>query len=267
MAFLAVALAACGTNNGGGSVAGAAGTSAKLTGIWKMHPLGGGIANVVELTPAGESRLYSHNCITKEQEAPEIGHYVVDPSGRAIQLETNGTTETLKILFINDTSMVLSQNVDGQVLNFRYAKGSDLLPLCGADARWAEERAKRSPYVLSDFVPDPVIPPHPGMDRYVGQWANEKGYVQVEVKRLADGSYQLHHDVNENWTYLFNAVHWEGDELRYTAFAYTTRKDLFEHPYHKSSTESFLVPMPNGSSMNYGFLINGKKFEYVTNRK
>ncbi|PLC42742.1 hypothetical protein C0Q88_12450 [Ralstonia pickettii] len=267
MAFLAVTVAACGTNKGSVNTSVATETSTKLTGIWKMLPLGVGIANVVELTPTGESRLYPYNCITQEKDEPEIGRYKVDPSGRAIQLEANGTVETLKILSISDTSLMLSQDTDGEILNFRYQRGSDLTPLCGSDARWAEERAKRSPYAPSDFVPNPVIPPHPGMDRYVGQWANERGEVQVEVRRLADGSYQLHHDADKNWKYLYNAVHWEGDELRYVSFAYSDRTKLFDHPYHKSSTTSFLVPMPNGSSMKYGFFISGKKYEYVTKRK
>ncbi len=265
--FLAVELAACGINKGGGSSPGATDTSAKLTGIWKMHPLGGGIANVVELTPAGESRLYPHNCITKKQEAPEIGHYAVDPSGRSIQLETDGTVETLKVLFISDTSLLLSQDVDGQMLNFRYQRGSDLTPLCGPDARWARERSKYTPYVPSDFVPDPVVPPRLGMDRYIGRWANEKGEVEVEVKRLTDGSYRLYRDGSDNWTYLYNSVHWEGEELHYKVFAYSSRSGLFTHPYHKSLIDSALAPIPNGSAMKRALFIDGRKYEYVLNRK
>jgi len=268
IALLAAALAACSVNKTGGSPPGAIGESAKLIGIWKMLPLGVGIANVVEFSAAGESRLHSYNCITKDQQAPEISHYEVGQGGRTIQLvETNGTSQTLKILFISEALLVLSQSVGGEHLNFQYTRGSDLAPLCGPDERWEEERAKRVPYARSDFVPDPAIPPHPDMARYAGRWANEKGEVQIEVKRLADGSYQLNHNANENWTYLFNAVHWKGHELHYKSFAYANRSDLFDHPYHKSSHESFIAPEPNGASMKYAFFIGGKKYEYVLSRK
>lgn len=267
VALLSVALAACSTNKTDSRVPSVASKSAKLVGIWKMHPLRGGSANVVEFTHAGESRLFSHSCINKEQAAPEFGRYAVDPNVQTIQITTKETTQTLKILFVGDAFLLLSQNVAGQTLNFQYVRGSDLSPLCGSDALWAEKRNRQAPYRPSDFVSDPVIPSRLGIDRYVGRWANEKGVVQIEIQRLANGSYQLNHEMNENWTYLFNAAHWRGDELRYTSFAYSTRETLFDHPFHKSSHESFLVPLPNGDSMKHGFFINGQKYEYILNRK
>lgn len=265
--LLLAALAACTTNKGGGGPTGASSESAKLIGIWKMYPLDGGIANVVEFTPAGESRLYSYNCITKDQPAAEVSHYVVNQNGRTLQLEEHSTTQTLGIVSLSNTHLVLSQNVGGQQFKWLYERGSDLAPLCGPDDRWEKERAKLTPYAASDFVPNPVIPPHPDMDRYVGRWVNDKGKVQIEIERVADGSYQLNHNANENWTYLFNAVSWDGDELHFTSFAYGNRSDLFDHPFHKSSRKAFLVPLPNGVSMRYASFIKGKKYEDVLSRK
>nr|WP_199041931.1 hypothetical protein [Dyella sp. ASV24] len=267
IALLAAALAACATNKGGSTAPDGIDESAKLIGTWKMFPTGGGIANVVELTPEGESRLYPYNCVTREQPAPEVGHYLVDSSHRTIQIKTRGDSQTLKIVSVSDATLELSQRVGDQQITLKYMRGSDHVSLCGADARWEKERSKRSPYASTDFAPDPAIPLHSDMDRYVGRWADEKGVVQIEVKRLADGSYQLNHDANENWTYLFNAVHWEGNELHYTSFAYANRSDLFGHPFHKSSTEGFLTPMPNGASITYGFFIGSKRYELVLNRK
>lgn len=265
--LLATSLTACGIGHGGGIPAAPTGESAKLIGIWKMSPLGVGIASVVEFTSDGESRLYPYNCITRDHETPEVGRYVVDPNRRTIRIEENGGSQTLKIIFVSDAFLLLTQDVGGENLTFQYEKGSDLTPLCGADDRWEYERRKRVPYASSDFIQDPAIPPHPDMERYGGRWANKKGQVQIEVQRVADGSYQLKLDANKNWTYLFNAVHWKDDELHFTSFTYANRSDLFDHPFHKSSISGYLLPLPGGLSMQFVFFIGGKKYEFVYIRK
>ncbi|WER45137.1 hypothetical protein CupriaWKF_12550 [Cupriavidus sp. WKF15] len=266
VALLATSLTACGIKTGGAVPGGPAGESAKLIGIWKMSPLAGGIANVVEFTSDGESRLYPYNCITRDREAPEAGRYAVDPSRRTIRIAEDGGSQTLKIIFVSDAFLLLTQDVGGENLTFQYEKGSDLVPLCGPDDRWEKERRKRVPYASSDFVPNPTIPPHPDMERYVGRWANEKGQVQIEVQRVSDGSYQLKL-ANDNWTYLYNSVHWKDDELHFTSFAYANRSDLFGHPFHKSSNKGFLVPLPDGRSIKFAFFIGGKKYDFVYFRK
>lgn len=267
VALLTTSLTACGIKNGGGVPAAHTGESARLIGIWKMSPLVGGVANVIEFTSDGESRLYPYNCITRDHEAPEVGRYVVDPNRRTIRIEEDGGSQTLKIIFVSDAFLLLTQDVGGENLTFQYEKGSDLAPWCGPDERWEKERRKRVPHASSDFAPDPAIPPHPDMERYDGRWANEKGQVQIEVQRVADGSYQLKLDANENWTYLFNAVHWKDDELHFTSFAYASRSDLFDHPFHKSSTKGYLAPLPGGLSMKCVFFIGGKRYEFVYIRK
>jgi hypothetical protein len=262
-----VFVSACGANKGGGNASDAMEESAKLVGIWKMHPLRNGIANIAEFTATGESRLHPYNCITKDQETPVIYRYVVDWGSRTIQLDGNEGSQTLKIKSISNTSLELSQNISGSHLNFKYTKGSDLLPLCGPDEIWGKERVRRAPYSPSDFVPDPVIPPHPDIDRYVGRWADEKGIPHIEVKRVADGSYQLNRDASENWTPLFNAVHWKGNELHFTFFAYANSSNLYDHPAHKSTSKGFLALEPDGISMKHTYFIGHKKFENVLTRK
>jgi len=135
-------VSACGTNKGRGNISDTMDEPTQLVGIWKMHPLRNGIANIAEFTSTGEGRLYPHNCITKEQEAPEIYRYIIDWGSRTIQLDGNGTSQTLKIGSISDTSLVLSQSVSGYHFTFKYARGSDFLPLCGPDEIWEKERAK-----------------------------------------------------------------------------------------------------------------------------
>ncbi|ESH86920.1 hypothetical protein B551_0224905 [Cupriavidus sp. HPC(L)] len=264
----AFALAACGTNKGSIGVSGTPDEADKLPGIWKMSPLRAGIANVVEFTRAGESRLYPYNCITMAQEVPEIGRYVVNRSARTIHIdEGDGVTQTLNIVFVTDAFLVLRQTVGDQQIYLEYEKGADLAPLCDPDERWEKDRLRRAPYVASDFVPDPTIPGRPGMDRYLGRWANEKGDVLIEVRRAADGSYQLNVDRSDDWTHLFNAVSWKGDEIHYTMFAHANRSDLFDHPAHKISVNGLLAPALDGASMEYAFFINGKKYESVLVRK
>ncbi|MGN8082680.1 hypothetical protein [Variovorax sp. 22077] len=242
--------------------------ASKLVGIWQMAPLRNGIANVVEFTQGGESKLYSFNCITSSSEVPEVSRYTVDGAKKQINLSTDGTEQSLKIVNITPTSMMLSQKVGEENLRFLYRRSDRVAPLCGSENKWATEKSRRTPFSPSDFDTNPYIPANPNIERYAGKWANERGVIQIEVLQdAAGGKYKLNHDPSENWRYLYGSVTWRGDELHFRSFAYSEKKELFDHPYHKSESPAFLTPLADPNRIKWTFFTNGKPSEYTLTKK
>lgn len=240
----------------------------KLVGIWQMAPLRNGIANVVEFTQGGESKLYSFNCITSSAEEPEVSRYTVDDSRRQINLSADGAEQSLKILDITPTNLTLSQKVGEESLRFRYQRSNRVAPLCGSGKEWAAEKSRKTPFSPSDFDGNPYIPASPSIERYVGKWASERGVVQIEILQDAtSGKYKLNHDPSENWRYLYGSVIWRGNELHFRSFAYSEKKELFDHPYHKAESPAFLAPLADSNKIKWTFFTNGKPSEYTLTRK
>lgn len=238
-----------------------------IVGIWAMLPLRNGIANVVEFTKEGKSNLYSFNCKEKYSNEIESFTYKISDDGKNIHLDSSGEAQDLSLISINNNAMILGQNVGDAVLKFSYTRTDRVSPLCALYNEPEEDKYKPAAFIEADFTHAPFIPDSLNISRYIGKWANEKGEIQIEVIRDASGRYKVFLENNENWNYLYNNVGWSGVELRFQSFAYSDRPDLFDHPYHKSSSIMLLAPVEDLSKIKWSFFIGDKRFDYVLGRK
>ena len=205
------------------------GSNIAIVGIWAMMPLRNGIANVVEFTKEGKSNLYSFNCREKSSDEVESSTYTISGDGKNIHLDSNGEVQNLSLISINRNAMILGQKVGDALLEFSYTRTSRVSPLCFLYKEPEEDQSKRTAFKETDFTHAPFIPDNPNISRYAGKWADEKGVVQIEVNKDANGRYKIFHENDENWNYLYNNVHWSGVELRFQSFAYSGKHDLFEY--------------------------------------
>lgn len=242
-------------------------TNPSIVGIWAMLPLRNGIANVAEFTNDGKSNLYSFNCRKKSSGETESSTYAISNDEKKIRLYSNGEIQELSLVSISENEMVLGQKVGGDLLKFSYIKISRISPLCFLYKEPKEESSKRTAFEKSDFTPAPWIPNNPNIERYAGKWVDEKGSVQIEVNMDADGRYRVFHENSENWNYLYNDVSWSGSELHFQSFAYSDKRDLFDHPYHKSKMIMMLTPTDDLDKIKWSFLIGNKRFDYILSRK
>ena len=246
-------------------------TQQRLTGIWAMLPLKGGIANVVEFGADGKVTLHPFNCLeTEEHSAPEVSSFRVSSGGRFIHLKEPLGSSDLEILSLSPRAMELNMLVRSLNLTFRYLKVDTVEPLCvlypDAAGERARREAKRTPFKASDFIQNPKIPAHSNMQQYIGKWANNKGVVQIEIVMDSSGSAYLYNAPNENWNYLYNNVHWVGNELHFQSYAYSDRQSLYSHPYHKSQHQNILQLDPDGKLHESSF-IGENRYESVLSRK
>jgi hypothetical protein len=242
-------------------------TKPSIVGIWAMLPLRNGIANVAEFTKDGKSNLYSFNCRKKWSDETEPSTYTISNDGKNIRLDSNGEIQELSLISISENEMVLGQKVGGNLLKFSYIKVSRISPLCFLYKESKEESSKRTAFEKSDFTPAPWIPNSPNIERYAGKWADEKGIVQIEVNMDVDARYRVFHENDENWNYLYNDVSWSGSELHFQSFAYSDKRDLFDHPYHKSKGTMMLTPTDDFDKIKWSFFIGDKRFDYILSRK
>lgn len=229
-------------------------------GIWAMVPLKNGIANVVQYNTDGTSSLYSFNCAKPDEKEPiETYTYTVDKENKTITL-TSGTYQTsLKIVKITKRTMALEQKInDDFSVSLLYAKVSDITPLCGLYTGEVNPPPKTA-YQPADFIPDPVIPPHPELSRFEGKWMYDN-VVQIEVTKNSDGNFMLKLDSNQNWNHLYNQVHWVGDELHFKSYAYSDKESLYEHPYHKSRSDSILR-LTSDTTMTHSHIIGKERYD------
>lgn len=234
-----------------------------LVGIWAMTPLRNGIANVVEYGADAKAKLHSFNCAEpgKRQEI-EVSDFKVSEDGKVIHLKSPTDSVDLKVLALNPHTMKLAMDVADQRLTFNYVKVSNVAPLCDLYQNAAAETARQTPFKSGDFMPDPVIPKHAGIERYIGNWTDDKGELQVEVVMDPNGSTYLYMASSKNWNYLYNDVHWVGDELHFQSYAYSDLPHLYRHPYHKSQTESILQPTTDGK-LRYSIFIEKLRYEFM----
>lgn len=231
-----------------------------------MLPIKNGIANVVELGADGKSTLHPFNCTEHTKAAAEVADYRISEDGRTLRLVRDGETTEFTIVSLVSEVLTLAQAAGDSTTTFTYLRTLEVAPLCMLFAGYVSRPVTGSAYQATDFTGAPTIPPHPDLARYVGRWASDDGVVQIEVRRDADGSARLHHDRDENWTYLFNNVAWVGNELHYRSFAYSEREDLFDHPYHKSSSEDLLVPVADPDRIRWSFFSGGERIDYLLTR-
>ena len=155
--------------------------------------------------------------------------------------------------------MALEQKInDDFSVSLLYAKVSDIAPLCGLYTGEVNPPPKTA-YQAADFIPDPVIPPHPELSRFEGKWMYDN-VVQIEVTKNRDGNFMLKLDSNQNWNHLYNQVHWVGDELHFKSYAYSDKESLYEHPYHKSRSDSILR-LTSDTTMTHSHIIGKERYD------
>ena len=202
-----------------------------IEGIWAMLPLQNGIANVAQFDANGTATLYPFNCANPEEKLPpETSTYSIDRKSNTIQLTSAEGKSSLEIAEVTDKSMVLNQKINNDVsLQFVYAKAPAIIPLC----MFYTSPKPKTGYQPTDFVASPTIPAHPQLSRFEGKWVNTKASEEIEVVKDSDGNYFLKTDSSENWNFLYNTVHWSGDELRFRKYSYSDKESLFDHSFHK----------------------------------
>lgn len=233
-----------------------------IEGIWAMIPLKNGIANVVQYNTDGTSSLYSFNCAKPDVKEPvETYSYTVDKENKIITL-TSGTYHTsLKIVKITKKTMALEQKInDDFSVSLLYAKVSDITPLCGLYTGEVNPPPKTA-YQTADFIPDPVIPPHPGLSRFEGKWMHNN-VVQIEVAKDNAGNFILKLDDNPDWNHLYNQVHWVDGELHFKSYAYSDKDSLYNHPYHKSLSDTILR-LTSDTTMTHSQFIGKERYDTV----
>ncbi|HWV08487.1 MAG TPA: hypothetical protein VN156_03010 [Pseudomonas sp.] len=263
----AVLLSACtGTGQKDARALPATGNEAAIVGIWAMMPLRNGVANVVEYTADGKSRLHAFNCAEQKDRDVEVADYRFSADGQTLHLTSPLRDFDLQVLTLTPGLMKLAMSLEGLDLQFTYLKTDKIAPLCVLYEKPVVDARKQLPYQADDFAPNPAIPANANLDRYVGKWADDEGVVQIEVIKDATGNARLNHDPSENWRHLYNQVSWTGAELHYQSFAYSEKKSLFTHPYHKSMHPSILTPVADPEKIQHSFFIDQERFDYILNR-
>ncbi|WP_157979350.1 hypothetical protein [Rhodoferax ferrireducens] len=240
-----------------------------VVGIWAMIPLRNGMADVIEFTEEGKSKLYRFNCITGSSEDTEISNYAMKDGGKGIQISSNDRSRYLNVLSAKTNSMMIGAvDYAGREVQHEYIKTDKASPLCNLYKKQITTgKSKNTPFQAADFVQNPFLPDNVNINRYLGKWASEQGVVQIEVTKDASGRFKLNNDGSGNWNYLFNDVSWHGAELQFQSFAYSDKQELFTHPYHKSNHRSILTPVDDVNKIRYSSFIDGKRFDHIYTRK
>ncbi|GAB7529522.1 hypothetical protein PS3A_19310 [Pseudomonas sp. 3A(2025)] len=233
-----------------------------IVGIWALQPLHDGTATVAHYRTDGTLLLQPFNCIDPRPQPADVSSYTVAEDGQSIHLSSPLNTFDFKVLALTPSHMQLGRDVAGRRLTYDYTRVDAVAPLCALYPGLTTELARRTPYTPGDFVADPSIPAHTGMDHYVGKWASAENQMLLEIVRDAQGGYYLFNAGDENWHHLFNNVRWEGDELHFKSFAYSDNEWLFRHPYHKSQNTVTLQPTPD-DRLRYTFFIDGERVSDV----
>lgn len=238
-----------------------------IVGIWAMIPLRNGIANVVEFTREGKSNLHAFNCRKKSLTESESSTYTINDEKNNIRFDSSGRIDNLSIVSIKKKTMTLRQMVGEDQLEFAYIRTNKVSPLCFLYKESQKEKNKRTAFKETNFTHEPWIPDSPMIARYVGKWADDNGHIQIEVKKDVSGKYKIYHQNNENWNYLFNSVHWSGEELRFRIFAYSDKQELFDHNYHKSDSLQILTSVDDLNKIKHSFFILGKQYDFILTRE
>ncbi|QBH98405.1 hypothetical protein EKN56_19605 [Limnobaculum zhutongyuii] len=238
-----------------------------LIGIWAMYPLKNGIANVIEFKSNGTSLLHPFNCAKpNEKNELEIFTYSINEKNNIIQLKSPSYSFDLKILELKLSTMRLEQKINDDInLSFDYLKMDNVHPLCKLYIGPVNAPPKTE-YKESDFIPSPMIPSDKNINDYIGKWANNEGVTQIEISQNENGHAYLKTDSNENWTFLYNNVHWVNNELHYESYAYSKKETLYEHPFHKSQHSSIIKIISN-NKMLYSFFIGKERYDIELTRE
>lgn len=234
----------------------------QMVGIWALQPLRDGTATVAHYRADGTLLLQPFNCIDPRPQPADVSRYSVADDGQSIHISSPLNTFDFKVLALSPGNMQLGRDVAGRRLTYDYTRVDTVAPLCALYPGLKTELDRRTPYKPSDFVADPSIPAHAGLDHYVGKWATAENQMLLEIVRDAQGGYYIFNAGDENWHHLFNNVRWEGDALHFKSFAYSDNEWLFRHPYHKSQNTVILTPTPD-DRLRYTFFIDGERVSDV----
>lgn len=117
-------------------VAVSAETTSALVGIWAMHPLNNGIANVVDFKENNEVTLYSFTCSwvdgTYTTSPTEESEYVEDRESKVITVTNPQRSFDLAVLELGEQTMQLLY-VEHD-LSMTYYKVEEIEPLCDMQA-------------------------------------------------------------------------------------------------------------------------------------
>ncbi|MCW2481428.1 hypothetical protein [Candidatus Symbiopectobacterium sp. NZEC135] len=237
-----------------------------LIGIWAMLPLKNGIANVVEFRADDQVLLHSFNCENPQVKmGVEQSHYTVEKNSQTIRLTSSGNTTLLKILGIVGRAMKLKQpiGVENESLTFSYLKVAQVAPLC--EMYKPRDKSPKTAFKPGDFIAAPAIPEHKDLEKFVGKWQLKKA-TQLEIVKDKQGRFTLFQAADDNWRYLFNNVHWVGDELNFNSYAYSEKPKLFDHPFHKSQIPTQIRLLPD-DKMRMTIDIDGDKSAFELTRE
>lgn len=230
-----------------------------FVGSWAMIPLKNGIANVVEFREDDQVLLHSFNCETPLVErGVETSHYAINEDHQTIHLTSPGHDTQIKILgTVGRVIMKLEQpiNLENESQAFNYLKVTKIRPLC--ELYKPQDKSKKTTFKSGDFIAAPIIPAHPDIEKYTGKW-QYKNVTELEIVKDKKGQFMLSWIVDDNWHYLYNGVHWVGDELYFQIYAYSEKPELFDHPVHKSQAPCHISLLPNGK-MRMTIELEGKK--------
>ena len=247
-------------------------TQKALVGIWQMHPLRNGIANVIEFTADGKSIITGFNCLTNEKGETEVSRFSLDETGKTIHYTGKDEagkpyTGRLDIIALTDRSMKLRQSMSADVgLEFSYTRASRVEPLCNPE-HWKAEKARRSAFTPSDFTSAPTIPNHADIKHFAGRWKDDHGNVQLEIALdPASGKYTIQRPSGDSWHHLFNGAFWEKGRLIFAGFTYTTDQDMFFYERHKSFSVNVLEPTQQPGKIIYHTIINGEGKQITLSR-
>ena len=136
------------------------------------------------------------------------------------------------------------------------------MPLCGMYK--PEHKSQKTAFKPGDFIAAPLIPEHKDLENFVGKWQSKK-ITQLEIIVDKQGRFTLFHAADNNWSYLFNNVHWVADELNFNSYAYSDKSELFGHPFHKSQTPTQIRLLSN-DKMRMTIEIDGDKSVFELTR-
>ncbi|WP_226455846.1 hypothetical protein [Pseudomonas sp. AF03-9] len=222
-----------------------AGDKKLVVGIWAMQALNEGRTNVAEFRPDGQLLLHAFNCVASSQEPTDVMRYSVADDGKVINMILPTKTIELKVLTFSPQFMQLTSRTGGMEIRYDFEKVDDVDSVCERYPELKAEKARNTPYASSDFVAAPAIPEHPGMERYLGTWGSNNVAVVEILRDAADGFY-LSMPGDGTWHYLYNDVHWVGDELHFQSYTYSDNSASFPSPKHKQRIPTSLTPMSDG---------------------
>jgi hypothetical protein len=229
-----------------------------IIGVWAKKELNMGKTEAVEFRKNGQLLMHTINCVKSAQEEKTLINYDVVDSGSVVKMIFPKSTVELNVVSFSSSSMQLSVGSGGVGENYDYDRVKSIDVVCEHYANLNSEKKRNTPYKKGSFVESPILPTHPGMDRYVGKWAANK-YIEFEISKDASGKYFISAPIKSSWHYMYNNVHWTGDSLGFNVYTYSDDENLFLYPKHKLETPN-VITLISDDVMQQQFILNGDPY-------